>query len=175
MGIGDQFSCGQRMCPNPTCHGHLFVVLKNAILIKTYPPVRADFNSDSVPEDVKTTFEEALDCHANGCFVAAAIMVRRTLEEICHERGTKGDKLNARIKDLESKIVLPRELIEAMNELRLLGNDAAHIEAKTFRNISREELDVAIEFTKEIIKGLYQYSALLDRMRSLKSPKPDSP
>jgi hypothetical protein len=55
-----------------------------------------------------------------------------------------------------------------MDELRILGNDAAHIEAKEYENISNEELSVAIEFTKEILKGIYQYSSLLSKMRSLK-------
>ncbi|GAA5510039.1 hypothetical protein Rcae01_05545 [Novipirellula caenicola] len=96
-------------------------------------------------------------------------MLRRTLEKICDDRGATGNNLKARIKDLESKIVLPRELIDAMDELRLLGNDAAHIEARTFAEISEQELAVAFEFTKEIIKGLYQYSSLLERLRSLKA------
>lgn len=169
IAIGKNIVCGQRKCPNIECLGHLFVVFEAGILTASYPPIRIDFNSENVPEKVKSTFEEALDCHSSSSFVAAAIMVRRTLEEICHERGAKGKNLSERISDLESKIVLPKELIEAMNELRLLGNDAAHIEAKTFDEISRNELDVAIEFTKEILKGLYQYSSLLGKLRDLKT------
>lgn len=169
ISIGDGIGCGQRKCPNPECNGHLFVVIRANQLVATYPPVTVDFDSTNVPKGVIFTFEEALKCHANSCFVASAIMVRRTLEEICHERGANGNNLKARIQDLRSKIVLPEELIEAMDELRLLGNDAAHIEAQTFNNISKQELDVAIDFTKEIIKSLYQYSSLLGKLRSLKS------
>lgn len=160
--------CGQRKCPNPSCKGHLFVVLKSGALVKAYPPIRIDFDSANVPKSVRDSFEEVLDCHAASCFVAAAIMVRRTLEEICRDRGAKGNNLKQRIKDLESKIILPNELIAAMNELRLLGNDAAHVEAEAFVSISNDELNVAIEFTKEILKGLYQYSSLLNKLRALK-------
>lgn len=167
VNIGDGFIAGQSACPNAECKGHIFIVAKKGQIFASYPAVLVDFDATSVPDGVKTTFEEALQCHANSCFVASAIMVRRTLEEICHERDAKGSNLKARIKDLESKIVLPKELIEALDELRLLGNDAAHIEAMTFKSVSKAELDVAIEFTKEIIKGLYQYSALLDKIRSL--------
>jgi hypothetical protein len=94
--------------------------------------------------------------------VASAIMVRRTLEEICADRRAIGRDLKDRIQDLKTKIVLPQELLDAMDELRILGNDAAHLEAKAYDNISEEELNVAIEFTKEILKALYQYSSLLD-------------
>lgn len=169
VGIDNNVICGQRRCPNPACKGHLFVVFEHGSLITSYPPVRIAFNSNNVPTNVCKTFEETLDCHSSNCYVAAAIMVRRTLEEICSDRSASGNNLKERIKDLESKIVLPRELIDAMDELRLLGNDAAHIEARTFSQISKAELDVAIEFTKEIIKGLYQYSTLLEHLRSLKS------
>lgn len=166
--VANDIICGQRQCPRSECKGHVFVAWQGGKIIAAYPPVRIDFNSGNVPESVKRTFEEALDCHAAGCLVASAIMVRRTLEEICAERGAKGTTLKARLTDLESKIVLPRELVDAMDELRLLGNDAAHLEATTFKQTSTQELDVAIEFTKEIIKGLYQYSSLLAKLRALK-------
>ena len=59
-----------------------------------------------------------------------------------------------------------------MDELRLLDNDAAHIEAKAFDSITKPELDIAIEFTTEKLKSLYQYASLLDRLRSLKKKSP---
>jgi hypothetical protein len=34
--------------------------------------------------------------------------------------------------------------------------------------VGREEVEVAIELTKEVLKAVYQYAALLDRMRALK-------
>jgi hypothetical protein len=95
-------------------------------------------------------------------------MVRRTLEEVCSERQATGKDLKARISDLRSKIVIPGELLDAMDELRILGNDAAHIEAKDYDAISDTEVTVAIQFTKEILKSLYQYSSLLAKLRSLK-------
>lgn len=168
VSIGDGFSCGQRVCPNPSCRGHLFVVFHNQKVVASYPPVKLDFDATNIPENIKTTFEEALVCHSANCFVASAIMVRRTLEEICEEKLAKGKNLKEKIQDLQTKIVLPQELLEAMDELRILGNDAAHIEAKEFDSISNNELDVAIEVTKEIMKGVYQYANLLNKLRALK-------
>lgn len=65
-------------------------------------------------------------------------------------------------------ITLPKELLEGMNVLRLLGNDAAHIESKTFDTIGKAEVEAAIEFTKEILKAAYQYSKLLEKLSALK-------
>ena len=168
VNVGDNNICGQRKCPNPECKGHLFFVFNNNEIIASYPPIMLDFNSENIPERIKSTFQEALSCHASGSYVASAIMVRRTLEEICEDKQAQGNNLKARITDLEKKIVVPKELLDAMDELRLLGNDAAHIEAKQFDNISSVELEVAIELTKEIMKSLYQYSNLLGRLRALK-------
>jgi len=64
-------------------------------------------------------------------------MIRKTLEEICIDKGATGGNLYKKIQDLSTKILIPKELIEAMHELRLLGNDAAHIEAETYNNIGR--------------------------------------
>ena len=63
-----------------------------------------------------------------------------------------------------------------MDELRVLGNDAAHIEAKTYDDIGAKELEVASLFTKEILKGVYQYKSLLSALRNFKKPavEPDS-
>lgn len=170
--IGDGLACGQRFCPNPDCHGHLFVVTSNHVLLFQFPPIRFSFSKKDIPASILKTFEEAITCHSEKCFVASAMMVRRTLEEICEERGAKGKDLKEKIKDLKGKIVVPLELFDAMDELRLLGNDAAHIEAKAFDSITKPELDIAIEFTTEILKSLYQYSSLLDKLRSLKKKSP---
>jgi hypothetical protein len=59
-------------------------------------------------------------------------------------------------------------LLNGLDDLRLLGNDAAHIESQVYSKVSQEEIEVALEFTKEVLKAIYQYSALLARLRSLK-------
>ena len=171
--IDGQYICGQRRCPDKICRGHLFIILgRSGELLFQYPPRNIAFNKENIPASIIKTFEEAITCHSQNCFVASAIMIRRTLEEICEARGAVGNDLKTRIKDLKTKVLLPQELFDAMDELRLLGNDAAHIEANTFAQISSPELNVAIEFTIELLKALYQYSSLLSKMRGLKKPVP---
>jgi hypothetical protein len=170
--IQNKYICGQRLCPDQDCQGHLFVVLdRSRNLLFHYPFRSISLNKENIPASIIKTFDEAVTCHAQNCFVASAIMIRRTLEEICEERGAVGKDLKTRIHDLKTKILLPQELFDAMDELRLLGNDAVHVEANTFAQISSQELDVAIEFTIELLKALYQYSSLLSKMRELKKTK----
>jgi len=170
IGINMNMAVGHRKCPNPRCRGHVFIVTNKDEILEMYPPSRIKFNKEQVPQSVVDVFLEAIECHAIGCFTAAAIMVRRTLEEICHDRQATGSNLQNRIKALQSKVVLPQELFDGLDLIRLLGNDAAHVESKEFSEISVAQLDVAIEFTKEIIKSIYQYESLLNKFKSLKTP-----
>jgi hypothetical protein len=162
---------GQKRCPNTKCFAHVFVVLNPAqMVLRSYPAERIDFDSANIPPAIVRSLEEALTCHAEECFVASAIMVRRTLEEVCQDKAAQGANLRDRIGALRSKVVLPGELFSAMDELRILGNDAAHIEAKSYNGIGKEEMDVAIALTKEILKAVYQLDNLVKRLQALKKP-----
>ena len=55
--------------------------------------------------------------------------------------------------------------------MRLLGNDAAHIESKEYDKVGKDEVDIAIEITKEILKGVYQMGNLVAKLKKLKKPK----
>ena len=81
----------------------------------------------------------------------------------CVWQGPKG-----RVKSLGSRVVLPPDLLSGLDDLRLLGNDAAHIESQAYARVSQEEIEVAIEFTKEVLKAIYQYAKLVSRLRGLK-------
>lgn len=159
---------GQRRCPNDTCRAHVFVIVQNREVISTFPAQRIDFEKNSIPSNVLSAFEEAVTCHSSQCFTASAIMIRKTLEEICKDRSVTGDNLKKRLQELGSTILIPKELLEGMDELRLLGNDAAHFESQAFEKVGKDEVEIAILFTKEVLKAVYQYEDLLTKLRSLK-------
>jgi len=54
----------------------------------------------------------------------------------------------------------------------LLGNDAAHIEAKTYQSIGEPEVRIAINLTKELLKAAYQYEGLLNELTALQKATP---
>ena len=39
-----------------------------------------------------------------------------------------------------------------------------------YAQIGKEEVEIAVEFTKEVLKAIYQYSRLLKGLNSLKKP-----
>lgn len=104
---------GQRLCPKRTCRAHLFFVYEasSGSVAALYPPELIDFDATNIPGSVAKAMEEAIACHSMECYIAAAIMVRKTLEELCHDRSATGGNLKERIRDLGTKIVLPAELL----------------------------------------------------------------
>ena len=129
------FRVGERRCPNTSCYALIVIVWQKNQIVRSYPALRIDFDKTNVPSGIVAALEEAITCHADECYIVSAIMVRKTLEELCRERGAKGKDLKERIRDLGTKIVLPKELLDGLDDLRLLGNDAAHIESREYDQV----------------------------------------
>lgn len=67
-------------------------------------------------------------------------------------------------------MLLPADLFDGLDDLRLLGNDAAHVESRDYDEIGVQEVEVGIAFTKEVLKATYQYASLRQKLASLKKP-----
>jgi Domain of unknown function (DUF4145) len=165
----------QRRCPNPTCHIHIFAVRENnGELIVAYPPELIDFDPDGIPQQLVDALAEAIVCYAHKAYRASAMMVRKTLEELCDARGATGPDLYQRIEALGQQAILSPALMASLHNLRLLGNDAAHIEVRTYNDVGPEECAVAIDLTKTILNAVYQHKGLVERLAALRRP-PERP
>lgn len=171
-----RLASGERICPNPDCRALVYVIyrLDNAEILASYPAERIDFDASQLPEAVQAPLEEAIDCHAHECYAAAAVMVRRTLECVCADQGADGKNLYERIESLGSAIVLPKGMIDALQNLRLLGNDAVHVEAEVYAEIGKQEVEVAVNVAKTILQATYQMDSLLGELEGLKQAASES-
>ncbi len=158
---------GSRLCPSPSCSRPVFIVEQNGRVAYSAPPQALDFDSSNVPAKISESLKEAILCHAVGCFRASALLIRRTLEEICQDKNVSGENLKKRIESLSSTIIVPGALVEAMDQLRILGNDAAHVEAKTYDSIGKTEIEIGIILSKELIKATYQLDELVAQLKKL--------
>ncbi len=174
---GSNWITAERLCPNPDCRAHIFVVYdsRSDTVVVSYPPERFDFDASGLPGTVKEPLEEAIECHSHQSFKAAALMVRRTLEAVCDDREANGPNLKNRIEALGGQVVLPPRMIEGLQNLRLLGNDAAHVEARDYLEIGKRELEIALEVTKLILTATYQTAKALDDLEALRSGEPEAP
>lgn len=157
-----------RICPNARCRGLVFTAEVGGEFEIILPREPVAISLDGLPNVCVRTLVEAADCHSAGAYRASAMMIRRLLEEICELNNSPGKNLHERIESLKSRIVLPQSLFDAMGEMKALGNDAAHVEAKNYNSIGKEESEDSIELACEILKSLYQLDGLVARLQARK-------
>jgi uncharacterized protein DUF4145 len=156
-----------RKCLNEACRGVVFYYRGGDGNVKTLPYHVID-EKVQTPPGVRNALEEATICHAQGCYAAAAVMVRRALAEACHAVGIADGDLPDRLESLGKIIVIPPALVTGLRDLRMLGNAAASSEAEIYDTISRKEVELGIDCTKAILKALYRYESLVGRLKAFK-------
>lgn len=125
-----------------------------------YPQSTIDYTG--VPEEIKNAFESAMKVK-NIDAAVCSLALRRVLEAICKERGAEGKNLEAMIKNMIDRNILPKMLDDACWIVRQLGNSAAHGDNKCF---SLRQVDQTIVFMQNIINYLY---ALPEKMKEMRS------
>jgi len=79
----------------------------------------------SVPDKVRACYAEAARIRRTAPN-AYVVMIRRALEALCDDRGTKGRPLKSRLSELASRGEMPALLVEVTSVLRVIGNTGAH-------------------------------------------------
>jgi hypothetical protein len=62
---------------------------------------------------------------------------------------------------------MPPTLLQAADHLRILGNDAAHLDAEVYSDIGKPHAEAAIDLAKRILEAVYQHDDLIDQLKKL--------
>jgi len=109
--------------------------------------------SESIPEDIRNDYKEALRCRWVNAYNATGEMCRRALESSCLELGAKADvALNDMIKWVHSQGKITMPLSDMAHKIKLGGNRGAHPSDKT---LTSDDADALIEFTREYFQHVY--------------------
>lgn len=122
-------------------------------------PTTKNFDED-IPPGLNIVIKEANKVK-NISSIAYIILIRKTLEELCKDRGINGDKLKNQLKELVEKEQLPNVFTNATEKLRLLGNLGAH---ETNITISTNEINIIDEFIISLIEYIYIMPAKLKKL-----------
>lgn len=165
---------GIRVCPSYECRGVVAVAyhlgdFSFGGLLWCAPSELIDFDPKDIPREITESMREAVASHSVKSYRASALMVRRNLELLCQEKGVDGKNLKERIEALSRHVIVLPGLLAAADHLRILGNDAAHLEAKDYSEIDEEHARIAIDVAKEILKAVYQHDDLVARLTRLKA------
>jgi hypothetical protein len=128
---------------------------------RLYPP-RDDLVGFAVPQAIREAFSEASRCLATKAFTACAIMCRKTLEGICHDHNISGGTLVGRLQMLRDKGVIEGRLYEWSDQLRLVGNEAAH-DVKV--QVSAQDAGDALAFTRAMLEYVYTFREQFEQFK----------
>jgi Domain of unknown function (DUF4145) len=138
--------------------------------VKTIYPTKLFHINPVIPEKLQKALLECIQCYKAGANTATAIMCRRTLEGFCKLKGAEEKNLEKSIKKLKDDGSINEQLYEWANQLRLVGNEAAHdIESEFFSLDAKDILD----FTIAILDFTYSFKDKFDRFKERRIKKVD--
>ncbi|HEY9649709.1 MAG TPA: DUF4145 domain-containing protein [Coleofasciculaceae cyanobacterium] len=108
----------------------------------------------SLPNQIRTAFEEALKCFEAQAFTASVILCRKTLEGICKEHSINNGNLKNKLEEMKNKGIIEQRLFEWADALRISGNDAAHDLDITFSELDAKDI---VEFTKALLEYVFTF------------------
>lgn len=169
--IGNQvFSNSMLQCQS--CQRIILLVafrvnVPNALyLYQSHQPVFSDDGavSELIPENIRNDFKEALRCKSVTALKATVTMCRRALQASCKGLGAQGRRLIDQIDDLGSKGQITRALKDMAHQIRSIGNDGAHPDDDGLNDVTSEDADDVVEFTKQYFDHIYVMPARMTQL-----------
>lgn len=116
-------------------------------------PTGRNITTDGMPETASRAYMAAARSYQAGLYEPCVIMCRKCIEALCREFGATKGNLKERLNRLRQSGHIDQKLATWADELRLIGNDAAHD-----LDIVLEQVDAqnALEFVEAIL--MYAFS-----------------
>lgn len=115
-----------------------------------------------IPEELQKALIESIKCYKSDAHTATAIMCRRTIEGFCELKGVAENNLDKSIKKLRDGGFINEQLYEWANQLRLVGNEAAHNINAVFSDVDAKDI---LDFTIAILDFTYSFKDKFDRFK----------
>jgi hypothetical protein len=131
-----------------------------------FPPTKVVVDY-ALPELVEQSYAEAAKCLNAESWIAAVVMVRRTLEAIGKTFDPDVRSLNDALKKMKAKGSISDELAEWGHELRFIGNTGAH---PSDNPPSEQDAKDAFEFLEAILEIIYRLRPRFLRLQMRRAP-----
>jgi hypothetical protein len=142
---------------------------KPQLVVEILWPAQERVLSETVPESLRQEHAEARACFNANAYTATVVMVRRTLEGVCSDHGITKKPLYAALEEMRSSGLIEGRLLEWAQELRVLGNDAAHF---TGRVVGAQDAEDALSLAEALMDYMYVFSAQFDKFRMRRNVQP---
>jgi len=125
-------------------------MVQEVFLIEVSPPNLPN----SIPQDIRNDFNEAVKCFNIEAYTACVIMCRRTIESFAVIKGAGGSTLYEKLTDLYKKRMIDKATYHLATGIRQFGGYGAHPQDDYSRHIDRGIADIILKVTERIIKEL---------------------
>lgn len=126
-------------------------------------PSRGQGADPTWPSVLAARFAEAEACLRARAFNAAAVMCRRTMEQVCMELNATGRTLYEKLGNLHAQGLLEPSLLEWANGLRALGNVGAHAGTE---DVEVQDARDALDFSRAVIDYVFAYKKKFEQFRA---------
>jgi hypothetical protein len=128
---------------------------------KKYPPERRNPTLYTAPFEVLESYIEAVKCEESRAWMATVVMVRRSLEAVCKDFGSKSDSVFTGLKELNEQGIISDELHKWADVLRDIGNIGAHVKKK---KVTKDDAEDSLDFLEAILETLYYHRPKFELM-----------
>jgi hypothetical protein len=141
------------------------------VVISVVPATKADGEVQHLPSDVSEYYNNAITVLNAGVPSAAAVELRRTLEAAAKHQDITVTPLVKAIEEMVSQGLVTKSFSSVLGHVRKIGNQGAHANDDP---ISESEVRVALNFTTQILKNLFEVPRELELLNEAPVPT-DSP
>ncbi|MCL4539393.1 MAG: DUF4145 domain-containing protein, partial [Bacteroidetes bacterium] len=159
----------------PACEG---VFLKRSVLSEPSDyryediiyPQQSKLPLAGLPDEVRRCYESGLSCFETGNYEPCVIMSRKCLEAVTMLLGQINGSLQKRLARLRDQGAIEPKLYSWADELRLIGNDAAH----DFKiRISKDDARDTLEFLEALLLYVFVLERKFQSFRERRKGEPD--
>ncbi|MBB6473617.1 YbaK/EbsC family protein [Sphaerisporangium rubeum] len=126
--------------------------------------------SGEPPGHLRAELADAKACVRAGAHSSAVVAVRRLLEGVCADHGVTAVPLSAALRELRRRGLIEGRLLVWAEELRVIGNQAAHIRAGRVR---AEDAADAVVLAEALLDYLYVYTPKYRELRNRRAAAGD--
>ena len=140
----------------PRCGGAILLESRAdsiAGLVRAVPDKLEQNEINHLPQDVESYWQNAITAMNAGIPSSAAVELRRALEAAAKHQGVDERTLVKSVKKLVELGLVTKSFESVMSHVRKIGNQGAHA---TDEQLSETEVSSAMEFTKQIIRNLFE-------------------
>lgn len=164
------------VCENPKCRmpSIVFMDFRNDLgdttggeIVFQLPRGKAE-PMDGLPDEIQADRAESWSCFYGGDLRASAIMCRATVQRAVRSLKAVGKGLGAEITDLHGKGTITLTLKEWADEVRILGDDAAHPD--TLGKVTQDEAADSLKFMDAFLEHAIALPARRDQRAAARKP-----